>query len=539
MDAVFLKLLNMSLTAIPLIIAVLLLRLALQKAPRRILCVLWALVALRLLCPVTIESPWSLLPGKEVISFQQAGDTAFTVHTGIGDIDGSVNRYLTEQSAGGAVIPAEPAGEERPFGKPDIHWLAITGAVWLLGAAAIGIYGLASYLRLRKGVRGAVRLEENVYLCGRIPAAFILGVFRPRIYLPSDLERNRIPLVLAHERMHLKRLDPYWKLLGFAALALHWFNPLVWLGYHLFCRDLELACDEAVIRRMDGAGRRAYSEALLACSFPRRHLAAYPLAFGEVGVKTRIRAVLNYKKPGFWVVALALMACITAGACFLTSPMEQTAEASGIPAGTEQGEPGETRETLPKQPEDLRLQEEREARQSMHEEVARLEEELEELQRKYSEAMANGVKFVPEMPDDFFVDLCSAASLEGAAASEKRFLDQMEYQDAHGQRYLVAFVEIPQDCPLLDVSVTVDGVPAYFPSFLSVTGEGGEAIVQYTNGVWKEEDSLADFGSEALSDTEKLRIIAGYVFQLPGGNRSPEVSVMADGRVLSGPAGER
>ena len=241
-------------------------------------------------------------------------DPAPTITSGVEFIDNAVNPSLSESFA------AAPLGSVNPL----YVWTYLAGWVWLIGLAAMLLYALVSYLRLRRRVSASIPLRENIYVCDEVPSPFILGIVRPRIYLPSALDEAQRGSVLSHERAHLARHDHWWKPLGFALLAVYWFNPLLWLAYTLLCRDIELACDERVLRGMDAGQVKAYSSALLACSVPRRMIAACPLAFGEVGVGARVKNALRYKKPAFWVVAASVAVCVVVAACFLTNPERAT-----------------------------------------------------------------------------------------------------------------------------------------------------------------------------------------------------------------------
>lgn len=197
--------------------------------------------------------------------------------------------------------------------------LFLAAVLWLAGAGMLILYALTSYLRLRLQVKAAMKLDDKLWLCDQVQSPFILGVLFPRIYLPSNLKEDQLTFVIAHEKAHLRRHDHWWKPLGFLLLAVYWFHPLCWAAYLLFCRDIELACDERVVREIGNAGKKDYAEALLSCSIPHPMAAACPLAFGEAGIKARIKAVLNYKKPSLW---LAAVACIASALCFLTNPVQ-------------------------------------------------------------------------------------------------------------------------------------------------------------------------------------------------------------------------
>ena len=315
MSGIFLKLLNLSISASWLVLVVLALRLVLKRAPKWVNVLLWGMVALRLMLPFSIESALSLIPSAETVSPEVVQfDPAPTSTSGVTIIDNAVNPSLSESFA------AAPLASVNPL----YVWTYLAGWVWLIGLAAMLLYALVSYLRLRRRVSASIPLRENIYVCDEVPSPFILGIVRPRIYLPSALDEAQRGSVLSHERAHLARRDHWWKPLGFALLAVYWFNPLLWLAYTLLCRDIELACDERVLRGMDAGQVKDYSSALLACSVPRRMIAACPLAFGEVGVGARVKNALRYKKPAFWVVAASAAVCVVVAVCFLTNPERAT-----------------------------------------------------------------------------------------------------------------------------------------------------------------------------------------------------------------------
>ena len=320
MAAVFLKLLNLSISASWLVLAVLVLRLISKRSPKWVNVLLWGIVALRLVLPFSIESALSLIPSAETVSpavVQFA--PAPTITSGVSVIDNAVNPSLSEH------FSAVPTASVNPL----YAWTEIAGWVWLIGLEAMLLYALVSYLRLRRRVSVSLCVRENIYLCDAISSPFILGVVKPRIYLPSGLDEVQRQNVLSHERAHLARRDHWWKPLGFALLAVYWFNPALWLAYTLLCRDIELACDERVIRTMDESAVKTYSTVLLACSMPRKAVITCPLAFGEIGVKERVRNALHYKKPAFWVVAASVAVCVVVAVCFLTNPPTDT-DAAGL-----------------------------------------------------------------------------------------------------------------------------------------------------------------------------------------------------------------
>ena len=313
MSELFLGFLNRAYSASWLIAAVLLLRLLLARAPKRLRPVMWGLVGLRLALPWSIESALSLVPSGTLLTQQAVRyDPVPTVNTGFPALNTALDGALAASSV------AAPAASVNPL----YVYTTIAGYLWLLGVGAMLLYLLVSWLRLRRKVQTAILLDGNVYETDAVVSPFVMGLLRPRIILPLGMECATASAVLAHERCHLRRGDNWVKLLGFALLSLYWFHPLVWLSYVLLCRDLELACDETVIRTLDAPARADYSQALLSCSTPHRTLAACPLAFGAVGVKARVKAVLNYKKPAFWLIVLAVVCCIVLAVCFLTEPTD-------------------------------------------------------------------------------------------------------------------------------------------------------------------------------------------------------------------------
>ena len=319
MSNLFLRLLNISITAGWIVLVVVLLRFVFKKAPKWIRVALWGLVALRLLVPVSIESALSLVPSETTVSVAPWSYTIQQSETESIRVEGE--RVVISsgfETLNSAVNPTNAQAAKHL--EPVAVARTVAGWVWLAGACAMLLYALISYLRLKHRVRASVLLEKGVYVCDDISDPFILGLIRPKIYLPSGMDETTKSYVLSHERAHLKRFDHVWKPLGFLLLAVYWFNPLLWLAYILLCRDIELACDEKVVKEYDAENKAAYSEALLKSSISRRSIAACPLAFGEVGVKSRVKSVLNYKKPAFWIILVALLAGVVVAVCFLTMP---------------------------------------------------------------------------------------------------------------------------------------------------------------------------------------------------------------------------
>lgn len=313
MDDVFLKLVNLSISASWLILAVLVLRVVLKKAPKWVMPLLWGVVALRLVCLFSIESALSLIPSAETIPTEIVTETREPVLYEQATLDIVTNPTLPSAAE-------VPVGVSRQQAQVDFN---IYSVLWLAGMAALLVHALVSAGKLKKKLATAILLRDNIYESEFVDSPFLFGVVQPNIYLPMHMDEGTAAHVIAHEHAHLARRDHWWKVLGYLMLALHWFNPLVWVAYILFCRDIELACDEKVVKGLDGAARADYSQALLSCAAPRRAVAACPLAFGEGNIKTRVKSALHYKKPAFWVAAVAVLAVVIVAVCFLTNPKSE------------------------------------------------------------------------------------------------------------------------------------------------------------------------------------------------------------------------
>lgn len=325
MSAVFLKLLNMSIASSFLVLAVIVLRFALKGAPKWAVCLLWATVGLRLVIPFGITSGLSLLPSAETVKLSGTPNSPPVVDSGLAFVNSAVNPVISGVYER-LTPPENDAGAAAPVSKPAADPLLIASIIWASGAAVMLLYALITRLRLEKLTSARLETDKGVFICDGLPSPFILGIFRPRIFIPSGLSDEDEGHILSHERAHIARLDQIWKPLGFLLLSIHWFNPLAWLAYALLCRDIELACDEKVIKRMDGKARAAYSETILGCSRRSRLITACPLAFGEAGAKQRVKKVLNYKKPAFWIIVLAALAAAVCAVCFLTNPKRGVAD---------------------------------------------------------------------------------------------------------------------------------------------------------------------------------------------------------------------
>ena len=312
MSEFFLNIVNMSISASWIVLAVLLLRLLLKKAPKWITVLLWGIVAVRLICPFTIESVMSLIPSAETISPEIMMDATPEINSGIPILNNTINPVISES------FSPDPATSANPLQI----LIPILSVLWVVGIAGMLLYTVVSYFRVKRKIDTAVLLRDNVFQSENVVSPFVLGIIKPKVYLPFSINEPDMSHVIAHEQAHISRKDHFWKPIGFLLLTIHWFNPLMWLGYILLCRDIELACDEKVIKELNTEQKADYSQALLTCSVNRRMIAACPLAFGEVGVKNRVKSVLNYKKPAFWIIVIAIIASVVTAICFLTNPQK-------------------------------------------------------------------------------------------------------------------------------------------------------------------------------------------------------------------------
>lgn len=316
MDEIFLKILNMSIASSFLILPVIILRLVFKKAPKWIRCVMWSMVGAKLIVPFSFESKLSLIPNAQKLSDTSQSSTSYIS-------DSTVTVTATQNT--------------------NIDIIAIVGIIWIIGVLAMLIYMLLSFLKIRKTTRESIHIGDNIWICDRIRSPFVLGFINPKIYLLSSMTEDETKYVVAHEKAHLKRMDNIWKPLGFVLLCVHWFNPLCWIAYWLFNKDIELACDENVIKTLDSKGKKAYSTALLSCSADRHILSACPLAFGENNVKQRIKSVLSYKKPTVYAITVSITVCVVTAILFMTNPIS-SAQATSTELNTE---PTSTVATVP------------------------------------------------------------------------------------------------------------------------------------------------------------------------------------------------
>ena len=310
MNAFFLKIVNMSITASWLVLAVIVVRLLLKKAPKWINVLLWGMVGIRLICPFSFESSFSLIPSAETVPSNIFYTDTPTIHSGVAAFNSVVNPIISESLAptvGASVNPVQIIS-------------TAASLIWIAGIIIMLLYTVISYYKIHNQVKEAVPFKENIWICDRVDTPFILGVIRPRIFLPSFMNEQDMGFVIAHENAHLQRHDHWWKPLGFLLLSIYWFNPVLWIAYILLCRDIELACDEKVIRDLGTEIKKTYSDTLINCSIRHRMITACPLAFGEVGVKERVQSVLHYKKPAFWIIVISVISCCIIAVCFLTNP---------------------------------------------------------------------------------------------------------------------------------------------------------------------------------------------------------------------------
>ena len=343
MEALFLQIFRMSISASWLIIAVIFIRLLLRKAPKGFRYILWALVAVRLLCPVFLESEFSLVPNQGILS--EVGDAVVPMTPMVPDTDAPENDTIINDDGHNDVVQEESVQNNNvqnnatQNGTPQNTMTAKTDltsvmtCIWIGGMLALFVHAVVSYIQLRNTIKAAIQKEDNLWVCDGIQSPFILGLMHPQIYIPSYIEENHVPYIVAHENEHIRLRDNWWKPLGYVLLMVHWYNPFVWAAYILMCRDIEMACDERVIRGMSVEDRKNYSKSLLFCSNPRHYLYACPVAFGEVGVKERIKKIVDYRKPSAWIITIAAILCLIVAFGFMTNPKQDAKDVAMIELG--------------------------------------------------------------------------------------------------------------------------------------------------------------------------------------------------------------
>lgn len=318
MSELFINIVNMSISASWTVLAVLLLRLIFKKSPKWITVLLWGIVAVRLVCPFSFESAMSLIPSAETINpqvlieaYKSNVDAPIVNNTFDSVIQESVFTIATEKSINTLKL-----------------LVLVFSKIWGVGIALMLAYMVLSYFRVKRRIGTAILLRDNIYQCENVKSPFVFGIIRPRIIIPFDIQEQYAEQVIAHEQAHIKRKDHWWKLWGYALLSIHWFNPVVWLSYILFCRDIESSCDEKVFKRMNRSQRADYMQALLSCSIKAKHskreLFVYPLSFGEIGVRNRIKSLIRYKRPKIWIIASSIVLCVITAVCFLTNPFSDS-----------------------------------------------------------------------------------------------------------------------------------------------------------------------------------------------------------------------
>lgn len=322
MEKVFVEILNMGLTATWVVLAVLAARALCHKAPKALTVCLWALVGLRLVSPFIPESILSLIPSGKIVSQEILLAERPCIHTGVTMLNSTVNPIISEHFAPEYSISAAPVSGASANPMQIVAFVA--SLVWIAGMVIMFAYSLISYLWLRHKVRVSLCYRDNIYFCDSIATPFVFGIIKLRIYLPSGMPEEQMEGVIAHETAHLRRKDHWWKTIAFFLLSVYWFHPLLWVSYLLFSKDIERACDERVVRDMEPEARKGYAEVLVSCSLQKRRMLACPLAFGEVGVKNRVKSVLTYKKPTFWIVAVTVVAGVAVAVCFLTNPISES-----------------------------------------------------------------------------------------------------------------------------------------------------------------------------------------------------------------------
>ncbi|MBE5956819.1 MAG: M56 family metallopeptidase [Lachnospiraceae bacterium] len=328
MTELFLNVFNLSISATWFILAVFIARLVLKRSPKWIMVLFWGIVALRLICPFSIESAYSLIPefidnGDIVTDWKEdyAGEITIIPENSehYKDAIYAGREPIVDDNGNYYVVTQEDQISEPVTNEDTI--LPILASLWMIGMAFLSVYCVISYWRIYRQVSTAVLYKDNIYQSDTLDSPFLFGIFHPRIYLPFDIKEESMKYVIAHEMAHLKRRDHWWKLIGFLLLTIHWFNPFMWIAYLLLCRDLELACDEKVIKDLTPEERADYSQTLLICSIYNQRIFACPVAFGEVGVKERIKSIFQYKKPTILRIVLTIVLCFILVLCFLTSPI--------------------------------------------------------------------------------------------------------------------------------------------------------------------------------------------------------------------------
>lgn len=322
MEKIFTVICERGISAGYVILAVIVLRLLFRKSPRWVMGILWALVAIRLICPIVVESPFSVVPKGPLFDKETSNLKSEQ------EVQQINNLPDQNQTAGKQVAEIKEhtakQDETKDFwtDKRKTDSKKMLSTIWLLGMLVLTGYGIFGSLRVEYQLRFAVPVEQQIWECDTIHTSFLWGLFHPRIYLPSGMNEETKRYVIRHERAHQKRGDHWWKVIGYVLLVIYWFQPLMWIAYWIFARDIEYACDEHVIGNLSFAERKEYAQALLLCGSGRSRRLAGPFAFGGLGVKPRIKNVLSYQKPGRGKIAISLLVCVVVSVCFLTNPKD-------------------------------------------------------------------------------------------------------------------------------------------------------------------------------------------------------------------------
>ena len=325
MDKLFITIVNNGLVASWIILAVIVLRKLLNRIPKWVNCLLWGLVAIRLAIPFSIESIFSLIPSAKPVPADIEYAKIPQIDSGMQAVNMVINPVLENHFAVKEIASVNPIQVI----------IFITSYIWLIGVIGLLIYAFVSFIMLKRQVKNAQAIDKGIFRSGTIDSPFILGFVKPSIYIPDYLDDEAYICVTEHEKAHIKRGDFIWKPFGFLILSVYWFNPLCWFAYIMLCKDIEYACDEKVTKDKDKNWKATYCQVLLDCSSKRKMIAACPVAFGEVSVKDRIKFVIHYKKPTFWMIVLAFVACIVVGICFLTNPKTTEISDDIIDAGSD------------------------------------------------------------------------------------------------------------------------------------------------------------------------------------------------------------
>lgn len=472
----FLRLFNMSVTASWLIFAILFVRPFLEKAPKWIRGILWGLVGIRLILPMSFESAWSLVPSKELIVPNAVEGAAPTFASGIDVVDASVNTYLQQRVSVENIATARGA----------VPYENVLLGIWLLGMVLLMLYSTVSYVRLRRHVADAVKYCDNIYQTEKISSPFVLGFLKPAIYVPYCLEQEALVCVIAHERAHIRRKDHWIKPFAFLLVTIHWFNPIVWAAYYCLCQDIELACDEKVIHELGFDKKKMYSQTLLECSVERHFVRACPIAFGEIGVGKRVKNILEMKKTKVGIVIVALLACVVVAVCFLSDPKSEerdVATKENVAASADQDTSAEQEKAEQERAEQEKAEQEREALLQAQESAKEAEETVQE-QQEEQEAQKAGEELQEEnaaytLGEEVSVEQFGFPFMWGVDYSITALFEAEEPADTE--------VNVAEEYMLLEGEDMHEGI--------DLAAEAGTEVLSCTNGTVKEVGFDVDYGN--------------------------------------------